>query len=223
MKRLTFLMIFIMSLSLVIGAAEDPMHEPGTGLQDPELKEDTMGTGAGNPEAVPTMYTNSGEGQMIQAGERVMAQTGEFQMQSGERLMIQKSESNKYQIETKGVNADCTMELKQEMAQNQTKLYASLSNGKNAEVKVMPDAAAEKAMEQLRLKNCSEGCQLQLKEVGSGDQIRAAYEVQTERQAKVFGLFSAQMKVQAQVDAETGEVIQTKKAWWAFLASEPVE
>lgn len=25
---------------------------------------------------------------------------------------------------------------------------------------------------------------------------------------------------EAQIDAETGEVIQTKKPWWAFLASE---
>ena len=31
------------------------------------------------------------------------------------------------------------------------------------------------------------------------------------------------MDVEAQVDAESGEVIQTKKPWWAFLASEPVE
>ena len=31
------------------------------------------------------------------------------------------------------------------------------------------------------------------------------------------------MDVEAQVDAETGKVIRTKKPWWAFLASEPAE
>jgi hypothetical protein len=31
------------------------------------------------------------------------------------------------------------------------------------------------------------------------------------------------MQVQAQVDAENGEVIQTHKPWWAFLASESEE
>jgi hypothetical protein len=29
------------------------------------------------------------------------------------------------------------------------------------------------------------------------------------------------MQVQAQVDAETGEIIQVNKPWWAFLAVEP--
>jgi hypothetical protein len=31
------------------------------------------------------------------------------------------------------------------------------------------------------------------------------------------------MDVQAQVDAETGELLKVKKPWWAFLASEPQE
>ena len=31
------------------------------------------------------------------------------------------------------------------------------------------------------------------------------------------------MHVQAQIDAETGELIRAKKAWWAFLASEDDE
>jgi len=31
------------------------------------------------------------------------------------------------------------------------------------------------------------------------------------------------MNVEAQVDAETGEIIRVKKPWWAFLASEPAE
>ena len=113
--------------------------------------------------------------------------------------------------------------MTQEQTQAGTKLQVKLSNGKNAEVKVMPDTASEKAMEQLRIRVCSEenNCQIELKEVGQGEQVKAAYEVQVQKQAKVLGLFKAKMQVQAQVDAENGEVIQLKKPWWAFLASEP--
>ena len=84
----------------------------------------------------------------------------------------------------------------------------------------MPNVAAEKAMEQLKLNVCSEenNCSLELKEVGKGNETKLAYEVKVQTQAKFLGLFNTQMKVQTQVDAETGEVIQTKRPWWSFLA-----
>ncbi len=100
---------------------------------------------------------------------------------------------------------------------------AKLSNGKNAEIKVMPNAASETALERLRLKSCDEDCTIELKEVSSGGQVRAAYEIKTQRSSKVFGMFNAKMDVEAQVDAETGELIKTNKPWWAFLASEAEE
>jgi len=115
--------------------------------------------------------------------------------------------------------------MKQETVQNKTKLSATLSNGKNAEIKVMPNTASEKALERVRLKVCSEEneCKIELKETGSGEQTKLAYELKTQRQSKVFGLFKAKMQVQVQVNAENGEVIKVKKPWWAFLASEPAE
>ena len=41
--------------------------------------------------------------------------------------------------------------------------------------------------------------------------------------SKVFGIFKTDMDVEAQIDAETGEVIKSKKPWWAFLATESEE
>ena len=86
----------------------------------------------------------------------------------------------------------------------------------------MPDTASETAISRLRLNVCSEenNCQIELKEVGKGEQAQLAYEVQDERHARLFGLFQTKMQIKAQVSAENGEVIQTKKPWWAFLASE---
>ncbi|OYT36249.1 hypothetical protein B6U91_01655 [Candidatus Pacearchaeota archaeon ex4484_71] len=116
--------------------------------------------------------------------------------------------------------------------ENGTFYIAKFSNGKNAFVKVMPDVAAERALERLRLKNCleEEGCTIELKEVASkrkeemSDSFSGAvYEIKRERSAKLFGILKRRMVVRAEVDAETGEVVKVKKAWWAFLASEPLE
>ena len=160
-----------------------------------------------------------------QTQDRIQVQDGEHMGEGGEMLRIQTQENNQIRLEVGGVSADCDCNMTQEKVQNQTRLYVGLSNGKNAEIKVMPDKASETALERLRLKTCAEdnGCSIELKEIGSGEQAKLAYEVKTQRSSKVFGIFSAKMQVQAQVNAETGSVIRVSKPWWAFLASEPSE
>ncbi len=105
---------------------------------------------------------------------------------------------------------------------NDSEIRARLSNGKNAQIKIMPEVASETAIARLRLHVCSEenNCTIELKEVPVRNETRVAYEVQAQKQARILGLFRARMNVQAQVDAETGALISTKKPWWAFLASE---
>jgi hypothetical protein len=158
-------------------------------------------------------------------GNQVQIQAGNYITPSGGQVQIQAQENNQFRLESGAVFAHTSMQMTQEQAGNGTTLRATLSNGRFAEIKIMPDVASEIALEQLRLRVCSEdnNCTLELKEVGQGEQVRAAYEVQVQKQARLFGLFKAKMQVQAQVDAETGEAIQTKKPWWAFLASESEE
>lgn len=98
----------------------------------------------------------------------------------------------------------------------------NMSNGKKARVKVMPDVASKTAIERLNMNFCSENnsCRVELKAVGQGNNTKVSYKVEAKKKAKLFGIFGTQMDVEAEVDAETGEVINTKKPWWAFLASE---
>ena len=100
-------------------------------------------------------------------------------------------------------------------------IRATLSNGKNADIKIMPDKASEVALNRLRLRVCNEttNCSIELKEVGEGNQTRLAYNVDANATAKVFGIFKAKANVATQVDAETGDVISTKRPWWSFMAS----
>jgi len=110
--------------------------------------------------------------------------------------------------------ANTTLEIERE-SNNKTKIKALLSNGRKAEIKIMPDSASEKAIERLGKLNFT----IQLKEVGKNNETRAAYEVTGEKQGKFLGLFKIIAKESTQIDAETGNIISVKKPWWAFLAS----
>ncbi len=224
------MMLCILMLSSFVAAAgaQKGIHDPGTGIADPELKEAGKGTGQGLETSAEVATMNQGEEQQVQAQQREQVQarqqlhSGEYTTENGKRLQVQQASQNRMQLMSGNAEATSSLEMTQEQVRARTRLHAKLSNGRNAEIKVMPDAASEKARERLRLKVCSveNGCSIELKEVGKGEQVRAAYEVQAQKQAKFLGLFGTRMQVQAQVDAENGEVIQAKKPWWAFLASE---
>lgn len=176
-----------------------------------------------------------GQGAQISASEGTQSQVqsqvqqqikeGNYTGEGGQKIQIKEKAQNRYQLKINGVDVDCDCNLTQEKIQNKTKLRMKLNNGRNAEIKIMPDTASETALQRLRLKVCSieNNCTIQLKEVGKGEQTKAAYEIKTQRQSKFLGLFKAKMQVQAQVNAENGEIIRVKKPWWAFLATEPEE
>ena len=155
--------------------------------------------------------------------EKVKIQTGDYAGEQGENIQVQVKAENQFELRVGETTANCECELVEERVQDKTRLYAKLSNGEHAEIKVMPDRASETALQRLRLQNCGENCTIELKEVAVNNQARMAYELKTQRSARVFGLFRTRMEVQAQVDAETGEIVRVRKPWWAFLASEPQE
>ncbi len=217
MKSIFIVLGVVLMLSLAIAVEGPGIHEPGTGIDSPELMVAAQGSGQG--EGNGTMIANVGEGQKIQL------QAGEHLGEDGQKMMIKTEANNQVRLEVGGGSAKSSMKIDQETTNGKTKLTTQLSNGQNAEIKVMPDVASDVALKRLGLKTCSEenGCSIELKEVGAGDGAKLAYEVRTQRQSKFLGLFGAKMQVQAQVDAETGEVLNVNKPWWAFLATEPTE
>ena len=77
----------------------------------------------------------------------------------------------------------------------------------------MPETASQNAIQQLGQLNF----EVELKEVGEGDKARLVYELTGKKNGRFLGIFKIQARVQAQVDAENGEVIKTTKPWWSFL------
>ncbi|MEK6935521.1 MAG: PepSY domain-containing protein [Nanoarchaeota archaeon] len=94
--------------------------------------------------------------------------------------------------------------------------YKTLSNGRKAEIKIMPETASATAIAKLG----ELGFTIQLKEVGKGDNAKPVYELTGNKQGKFLGIFKIIASEKVQVDAETGEVIKIKKTWWSFLVKE---
>ncbi len=148
---------------------------------------------------------------------------------------VETSDGGKYKYETER-KADGSIEAKGDVRladgtriREVRKLNASdiragdkinLSNGRIFEIKIMPETASARALARLNLTVCPvETCRIELKEVGKDNDTKVIYEVKTEQRKKVFGLFRARMKVQADVDAVNGTVIAVKNPWWAVFAS----
>jgi len=113
-----------------------------------------------------------------------------------------------------GKEANTSLELETEAdSNNKTKIKAVLSDKRKAEIKIMPDTASEKAIAKLG----ELGFTIELKEVGKGDDAKVVYELTGNKQGKFLGIFKIIARVQAQVDAENGDV-KIIKPWWSFLA-----
>lgn len=99
------------------------------------------------------------------------------------------------------------------------KCMFTLSNGRKAEIKIMPETASATAIARLG----ELGFTIELKEVGkntkdtSDDKI--VYELTGNKEGKFLGIFKIMASERVQVDAETGEVKKVIKPWWSFLAT----
>jgi len=180
---------------------------------------ETLGQQIGEQEQIQEQLGNQTQ---EQTGEQIQEQE-QTQNKNGEQNQSQQKEMVKEQVKVMKKDGNCTQfqagnvtaNTEMNMVQEENKIKVQLSNGKNAEVKIMPDVASETAMERLRIKVCSEenNCTIELKETGQGEQVQAMYEVKAEKKAKLFGFLDTKMQVKAQVSAENGEVIREERPW----------
>lgn len=203
-KIFLYFFVFLLAVSMVFAAGENAGANPEAGANGSD--------GPGSSE------TGSENG--AQEGYLVATQT----QNQGEASKLQVQTSSEFGSTIRSGEGGTEAKTEMKMSQGEDgKTYAELSNGMKAEVKVMPESASEKALEVLGAKCEEMGCEIELKEVGKGEEIKAAYEVKAKKQVKVLGFIKAQMRTQAQVDAETGEVVKTRNSWWGFLAKKNLE
>ena len=162
-KILLSLIVCILMSSLVLAQGQQGIHEPGTGIDNREIKEagqgsgqgqdnETQGDGQGTQTNTETQQQNQGEETQIknQIKTKNKIKSGIYTTENGKKIQVQEQSNNRVQLKSGEVSAQTSMEMTQEQTQDRTKLQVKLSNGKNSEVKVMPDIASEKAMERLK-------------------------------------------------------------------------
>lgn len=227
-NKVIFSVLFLVSVSLALGtvlAADAPANAPMQPVAQVSLGGSANASSQNNGNlSVNGQAKYEYNGEMMQNGSNY---------QQGERVMMLERVQNRFELRFGNYSINCTnCNLTQErvraMDQNQSyngsaqgPIRAMLSNGRNAEIKVMPDVASQVALNRLRLRVCNEtnNCSIQLREVGSGNSTALAYQMNANTTAKVFGLFRTRANVQTQVNAETGDVLSTKRPWWSFMAS----
>lgn len=169
----------------------------------------------------------------IQENQQMMIQTQQqthegkisiiktYQDEKGNNMQINITD-NETKIRAQNIEVNSSLVIIPKQEQNRVALHTNLSNGRNAEIKVMPITASQTAITHLQMNYCNEsnGCVIQIKEVGEGNQTRAAYQIQAVKRAKLIGLFDVVMPVEAQVSAENGELLRIEKPWWAIFAFE---
>ncbi len=127
----------------------------------------------------------------------------------------------RYEIEGQDFEIDTEegMDLEEESNGTEYKIKARLRDGTQKELKIMPDVASEVAIERLKALNFS----IQLRERIHNNTPKVVYNMEANQSGRFLGIFKMQMKLGAEVDAETGELLEARVPWWAFLVSSTEE
>ena len=154
--------------------------------------------------------------------KRTEYQPGNFTTSLGEFLNVREMAHGLRELREGNVSVKTNLTLIK-VENHKNKLEAVLNDGSKVEIKVMPSTASKIALERLRFKACNESnnCSIELREVKNKGKVE--YFVQIDRHSKILGIFQKKMLVSAEVDAETGKVIDERRPWWAFIALGPLE
>ena len=62
-----------------------------------------------------------------------------------------------------------------------------------------------------------------LEEIKHKNIPRVVYQIETNKHGKFLGVFKLAMRIDSQIDPETGEVLNVNAPWWAFLVAQQDE
>jgi len=130
-------------------------------------------------------------------------------------------EKFRYEIKGKNITVDAEdeIDLEENTAGSNYSLRARLRNGNHTNIRIMPDTASEIALERLRAKNFT----IQFRERLHNNVPRVVYNIESNDDGRFLGIFKIRMRANAEVDPETGELLDVNKPWWAFMVAESAE
>lgn len=119
-------------------------------------------------------------------------------------LTIHAGNSNNTIIQVKEFNASTRVTLYKDGEE----FYGVFKDNETRKI-ILPDEVRERV--KLKIKAKIDNETFNLDEEGK-------YEFRAEKEARLFALFKVREKIRAEIDAETGEVLETRNPWWGFLA-----
>jgi hypothetical protein len=126
--------------------------------------------------------------------------------ENGREMTIFAGKSGNIIIQIKGVNMTTNVTLYKE---NES-VYGEFSGSRTKKI-ILPDKIKEELENQKNIKtNISK---MELDKDGF-------YNIEAKKKAKLFFIFSVNEKIKAQVNSETGQIIDMSSSWWGFLASD---
>ncbi len=133
-------------------------------------------------------------------------------LEDGTREMKVYASSGNLIVQIKDTNISTTVTLYKD--ENGT-LYIH-ENGKDKEIKVLPDQAKEKVKERLKQNECDDCENIKLNE-------DAMYEFNVGKKSRLFWIFPVSEKKHVEISAENGEITKFRNPWWGFLAKDSKE
>ena len=127
----------------------------------------------------------------------------------GREMTVTAGQSGNIIMQVKGVNGSTNVTL----YKSDGKMYGDFDNG-TREIRVMPDMVRNRIRE--RVERELEDEEIELDEDG-------VYQYRARKKVKIFGFIQARVRVRAEINSETGELIRIRNSWWAFLTSEDTE
>lgn len=125
----------------------------------------------------------------------------------------------KIESKNKEIEVNTKLEIKEEFKNNITTIKVKLSTGNESELKVLPDKALEIIKEKLETRNFT----VELKEVKHKNIPKVVYHIKANKTGRFLGIFKMIQKIESNIDAETGNIIDVNVPWWAFLFIEDKE
>ncbi len=123
MKKIYVMLISLVLLSSIVFAAQQGIHEPGTGIDNPDMKATGQGTGQGLDQGNGSDATQSGQGQ--QTNVETQNQGEVQQLQNKEHIQTQLNELKQTMQQKQqqlNAEADGSGEKQQQMMQNQNQV-----------------------------------------------------------------------------------------------------
>lgn len=123
-------------------------------------------------------------------------------------LSIEKVKEKQGRLKIKTEKSEAT--TLEKMIIKNSKLYLEVKPQTIKEIKVLPEEASSKAVEEIKLDRIEE---MELKK----EKEKPVYSVKGIRKAKLFFLIPVILKIEIKIDAQTNNILLVKKPWWSFL------